>query len=256
LPDTCGLDVRVAFGHYRSVPDYGSFARFYDALMDDPRPKSNRVLEAIDKYLPEASSLLELGCGTGAILAGLSSLPSLTGLDRSPEMLAIARDKVPQARLIEGDIATFYIGERFDVVMCVFDTLNHLPSFSLWNDLFERTNDHLVEGGLFIFDVNPIGELRQLGEARPWVQDFDGNTVIMDVQLDHDDLWIWEIKVFEHVGEDRFTLHHERIREFGVGLGRIESALAPRFTLLEVTDPVGGVPNDDSARAYFVARRR
>src|ERR1039458_810939 len=190
--------------------------------MDDPQPKSTRVLEAIDKLLPEASSLLELGCGTGAILAGLSSLPSLTGLDRSPEMLAIARDKVPQARLIEGDIATFDIGERFDVVMCVFDTLNHLPSFSLWNDLFERTYDHLVEGGLFIFDVNPIGQLRQLGEAPPWVHDFDGNTVIMDVQLDHDDLWIWEIKVFEHVGEDRFILHHERIREFGAGLGRIE----------------------------------
>jgi SAM-dependent methyltransferase len=241
--------------HYGSVSDYRKFARFYDSIMVDPRPKSRHVLRVIDKYLPEASSLLELGCGTGAVLAGLSSLPSLTGLDRSPEMLAIAREKVPRARLREGDIATFDIGERFDVVMCVFDTLNHLPSFILWNDLFERTYDHLAEGGLFIFDVNTIGQLRQLGEDPPWVNNFDGNTVIMDVQLDQDDLWIWEIKIFEHVEEDRFVLHHERIRELGVGLERIESALAQHFTLLEVTDPAGGDPNDDSARAYFVARR-
>jgi SAM-dependent methyltransferase len=243
-------------GQYGRVSDYSKFARFYDSIMVDPRPKSTHVLRVIDKYLPEASSLLELGCGTGAVLAGLSSLPSLTGLDRSPEMLAIAREKVPQARIGEGDIATFDIAERFDVVMCVFDTLNHLPSFSLWNDLFERTFDHLADGGLFVFDVNTIGQLRQLGEAPPWVNNFDGNTVIMDVRLDHEDLWIWEIKIFEHVEEDRFVLHHERIRELGVELKRIESALAQRFTLLEVTDPAGGNPNDDSARAHFVARRR
>lgn len=238
------------------MPDYSSFARFYDELMDDPLPKSTRVLDAIRKYLPKASSLLELGCGTGAILAGLSRLPSLTGLDRSSEMLAIAKDKVPQARLVEADIATFDMAERYDVVICVFDTLNHLPSFSQWNDLFERTFDHLEEDGLFVFDVNTIGQLRVLGEAPPWVHDFDGNTVIMDVELDRDHLWTWDIKVFEHLGEDRFRLHHERIHELGVELRRIESALATRFTVLEMTDPVGGHPNDDSSRAYFVARRR
>jgi SAM-dependent methyltransferase len=238
------------------VPDYRSFARFYDAIMDDPVPKSRRVRTAIDQYLPTASSLLELGCGTGAILSGLSGLGSLTGLDRSPEMLAIARDKVPQARLIEADMTTFAIEERFDVVICVFDTLNHLPSFSLWNDLFQRAHEHLADGGLFVFDVNPIGQLRQLGEAAPWVHEFDGNTVIMGVEPEGDDLWLWETKIFEHLGEGRFALHVERIHELGVELARIKSALAPRFRVLEVTDPAGGAPDDDSIRAYFVARRR
>jgi len=237
------------------MPGYRSFARFYDALMEDPQPKSARVLDAIEKYLPQASSLLELGCGTGAVLAGLTSLRSLTGLDRSPEMLAIARAKVPSARFIEADMASRDLRERFDVVICVFDTLNHLPSFGLWTGLFDRVYDHLAEGGLFVFDVNPVGQLRRLGDAPPWVDEFDGHTVIMDVQFKEDGPSIWDIRVFERLGGTRFTLHHERIEELGVELNRIKSSLASRFDLLEETDPKGEKPNDESLRAYFVVRR-
>jgi len=44
----------------------GDFARFYDDAMDDPAPRAARVVEFIDRYLPEAETLLELGCGTGS----------------------------------------------------------------------------------------------------------------------------------------------------------------------------------------------
>ena len=77
----------------RNVAPYESFARFYDGLMGDARPKSARVLDVIRRHLPEASSLLELGCGTGAVRAWLTALPSVTGLDRSAEMLAIVGEK-------------------------------------------------------------------------------------------------------------------------------------------------------------------
>lgn len=87
--------------------------------------------------MPHASSLLELGCGTGTNLAGLPELASLTGLDASPEMLAVARLKVPAATFLEGDMAAFDLGRQFDVVICVFDTLNHLASFDRWTSLFD-----------------------------------------------------------------------------------------------------------------------
>jgi len=245
----------MALRHDGAMHDYRSFARFYDTLMDDPQPKSGRVLTAIEKYLPEALSLLELGCGTGSILAGLTTLPSLTGLDRSPEMLAIAQAKVPSARLIEADIASFDLDERFDVVICVFDTLNHLPSFDLWTDLFGHVYDHLVEGGLFVFDVNPIGQLRRLGEDPPWVADFDGNTVIMDVQFGENGPSTWNVRIFEHLADSLFTLHHESIKELGVELARMKSSLVELFDILEETDADGEVPNDESLRAYYVVRR-
>lgn len=235
---------------------YGQFARFYDAVMGDPEPKRRRVLGSIDRYLPVASSVLELGCGTGAILAGLGSGRALTGVDRSPEMLTLARRKCPSARLIQADMCSFALPERFDVVLCVFDTLNHVPSFDGWRMVFQRVREHLADEGLFIFDLNPLGQLRRLGDAPPWVHHFDGNTLIMDVELGADALSQWDIRIFERQDAGHFVLRHARIAELGVPLAQVKEALAPAFELLEETDGGGDVPTDESARAYFTYRRR
>ena len=238
------------------MPDYDRFARFYDAAMDDPRSRGARVLSSIDRYLPGTSSVLELGCGTGSILAQLTALPALTGLDRSPQMLAVASEKVPSARLLLGDIQEFWLGERFDVVLCIFDTLNHLLTFEAWRSLFDSVYDHLVEDGLFIFDVNTVGELRRLGEEPPWVFEFDGNVLIMDVASAEDGLSEWDIRIFEHLGALRYELHRELIGELGVSLRRITNALEPRFTLLEASSDSGESPTDSSVKAYFTYRRK
>jgi SAM-dependent methyltransferase len=237
------------------VPDYDLFARFYDAAMDDPRPRGARVLASIDRYLPQAASVLELGCGTGSILAQLTGFPVLTGMDRSPEMLAVASAKVPAARLLLGDIGDFWLGERFDVVVCVFDTLNHLLTFDAWRSMFDSVYDHLVEDGLFIFDVNTVGELRRLGEEPPWVYEFDEHVLIMDVALAEDGLSEWDIRIFEHLGGSHYQLHHEQIGELGVSLRRITAALEAKFTLLEANSDSGEAATDSSVKAYFTFRR-
>jgi SAM-dependent methyltransferase len=237
------------------VTEYERFARFYDAAMDDPTPRGARVLGSIGRFLPRASSILELGCGTGSILAQLTAYPALTGMDRSPEMLAVASQKVPSARLLQGDIAEFWLGERFDAVVCVFDTLNHLLTFEAWQSMFEAVYDHLVEDGLFIFDVNTVGELRRLGEEPPWVFDFDEHLMIMDVSFAEDGLSEWDIRIFEHLGGSRFELHREQIGELAVTLPRIRAALQDRFVLLEETSESGEAPTDGSVKAYFTYRR-
>jgi predicted TPR repeat methyltransferase len=237
------------------VPGYERFARFYDAAMDDPVPRAARVLGYINQYRPDADSLLELACGTGSILAQLTALPSLTGLDRSPEMLAIAREKVPTARLIEGDMESFSLDQRFDVVICVFDSLNHLLTFDAWKSMFAAVHDHLVDGGLFIFDVNTLGELRRLGNEPPWVYDFDEHVLIMDVTFAEDGMSLWDIRIFEEVGESQYLRHHEQIGELGVSLSRLKTALEPRFALLNEASEVDGPPTDDSVKAHFALRR-
>ena len=237
------------------MPAYDHFARFYDAAMDDPGPRGSRVLRSIERHLPRASSILELGCGTGSILAQLTQFPALTGLDGSAAMLAVASEKVPSARLLQGDIGDFWLDERFDVVICVFDTVNHLLSFEAWRSMFDAVYDHLVDDGLFIFDVNTIGELRRLGEEPPWVFDFDDHVLIMDVTPGDGGLSEWDIRIFEHRGGGRFELHREVIGELGVSLSRIKSALEERYTLLEETSDSGESPTDSSVKAYFTYRR-
>jgi SAM-dependent methyltransferase len=241
--------------HGGPVPAYERFSRFYDAAMDDPGPRADRVQGFIDRHHPGARSLLELGCGTGSILARLAPGPTLTGLDRSPEMLAIAATKVPQARLIEGDMASFELDERFDVVICVFDSLNHLVNFEQWTSMFTAVHRHLHEGGIFCFDVNTVGELRRLGDEPAWVYDVGDHVLIMDVTTRADGLSSWHIQVFEHVGEMQYRLHEEVIGELAVSLWRIRSALEGAFELLEETSDSGGPPSDESVKAHYAFRR-
>jgi SAM-dependent methyltransferase len=239
---------------------YERFAAFYDVIMDDPAPRAARVNSTIARYRPEAASILELGCGTGSILARLDTAATLTGFDRSPAMLAIAAVKVPGARLIEGDMASFDLGRRFDVVACVFDSVNHLCDVASWTSMFASVHDHLTDGGLFVLDVNTVGELKRLGEEVPWVYDFEGGTTIIDVSfaLDPEGLGVtdWDIRIFERMTHTGYRLHHECIGELALPLERVRALLADRFDLLEEVDEDGLPATDASVKAYYALRRK
>jgi SAM-dependent methyltransferase len=223
--------------------------------MGDRGSDGDWVIDGLRRHCPDASSLLELGCGTGLILDQLSWVPSLTGLDHSPAMLAVARERLPAATLLEAEIASFSLGRRFDAVLCVFDTLNHLTSFEEWRRTFGTVHAHLHEGGLFMFDVNTAGKLRRLSEAPPWVQEFDGHLMVMDVMPGEGEVTKWDIKVFEHIDAAHYELRHERIGQLAVPLQTIRDELAPLFSLIDDFDENSHVPTDDSSRACFVYRR-
>ena len=68
-----------------------------------------------------ARSVLEVGCGSGAILAGLATGASVHGLDREAGRLAEARQHARQASLACGDALRLpYAGGVFDITFCHF----------------------------------------------------------------------------------------------------------------------------------------
>jgi SAM-dependent methyltransferase len=238
------------------VTDYARFARFYDRIVGDRSAEIARVRSYMSRHAPSAGTLLELGCGTGAILAGLTPPLQVTGIDRAPEMLALAARRVPSARLVQADMTSFALPDRFDVAICMFDTLNHLPAFERWRDLFDRVHEHVADGGLFIFDVNTSGRLRRLDGAPCYFGEFDGNLVVMTVRAEGAGLSLWETRIFERLDGDRYRLHHERIHELGVPLDQIRAALAGRFELLVQESLDGTSVSDESDRVFFAFRRR
>jgi len=238
------------------VADYDRFAPFYDRVMGDRTAEVDRIRTYISKHHQGAQSLLELGCGTGALLAGLAADLSVTGIDRSPEMLSVAARTVPAARLVQADITAFALPARFDVVMCMFDTLNHVTTVDGWNSLFRCAHEHLSDGGLFIFDVNTSGRLQRLAGAPPYLDEFDGNVVVMTVRSARDGLVLWETRIFEHQKDDIYRLHDEPIYELGLPVAQIRAALAGRFELLEEESLDGSPVSDSSDRLFFVYRRR
>jgi SAM-dependent methyltransferase len=243
-------------GHDGEMAIYSGFAPFYDRIMGDRTEEIERIRAYIDGYLPGARSLLELGCGTGALLAGLAGDLDVTGIDQSPQMLALARTAVPGGRLIQGDMTAFSVPAEFDVVICMFDTLNHVSSFSGWLSLFSCVHEHLAPGGLFIFDVNTAGRLSRLDGAPPFLDEFDGNFVIMTVRSADDGLSLWETRIFDHQHDDIYQLHHERIYELGVPLALIRAGLAGRFELLTEASLDGSAVSDESDRVFFCYRHR
>ena len=131
-----------------------------------------------------------------------------------------------------------------------------LSSGMLEADQMEAVHEHLADGGLFIFDVNTAGRLRRLHGAPPYLDEFDGNVVVMTVRSAAGSLSLWQTRIFERQHDDVYRLHDERIYELGVPLIQIRAALAGRFELLEEASLDGSPVSDESDRIFFVYRHR
>ena len=71
--------------------------------------------------LVRARRVLEVGCGTGAILRELSTPASLHGLDLDPAALTECRIHTPGAELVQGNALSLpYPNASFDIVYCHF----------------------------------------------------------------------------------------------------------------------------------------
>jgi SAM-dependent methyltransferase len=75
----------------------------------------------------DVRTVLDVGCGSGDNLSALATLPGLmlTGVDISPEALALARQRVPSAKLLELDVERQSLPQRFDLVIS-FQVIEHL----------------------------------------------------------------------------------------------------------------------------------
>jgi ubiquinone/menaquinone biosynthesis C-methylase UbiE len=85
----------VAVGKPRASPDFDARAATYDDL----RPQDENWWELFDLVAREADlagqRVLDVGCGTGRLVAALAPKSSVWGIDSSGEMLAVARNRVP-----------------------------------------------------------------------------------------------------------------------------------------------------------------
>jgi SAM-dependent methyltransferase len=93
----------------------------------DPRILDRRTLQRDHRYLAgllrPGLSVLDVGCGTGAITAGIAQavgpLGSVTGVDRDAGLLKIARRShagLPTLHFEEGDATSLAFLNRFDIV--------------------------------------------------------------------------------------------------------------------------------------------
>jgi SAM-dependent methyltransferase len=235
---------------------YDIFGQFYDAVMGDRSESAKHVTKLLRSSVPNAKKILELGCGTGSILKILQESYEVSGLDLSRKMLSLAREKVPPAKLSHQDMVRFKLDERFDAVLCLFDSINHVRRFSDWKKVFANVRQHLLPGGCFIFDINTRRKLERHIAELPWVHRFEENLLIMDVTALANRGSNWNIKVFEHMNRNRYVLHEEDIVEVSYPLSQVTAALRREFEDVRVVDRDGKRPTTKSEKVFFIAKKR
>ena len=215
-------------------------ARLYDAvyasIRDYPREAAD-LDRLIQERRPGARTLLDVACGTGAHLEHLTGYQA-EGLDLDPEMLAIARERLPNVAFHEDDMAGFDLGKRFDAVVCMFSSIGYVRTEERLRSAIASMARHLKPGGILIVEpwLSPddwrdrhVGAVfvdqPELKIARMNVAGRDGNVSVVD----------FEYLVGTPDAIERFTERHE------LGLFTVEQYLeAFRAAGLEVAhDPEG-----------------
>src|SRR3989338_3159390 len=133
---------------------YGKFAEVYDSVMRSQFFYDLYYAFAVEmcrKHKVKPKAVLELACGTGNLMQIFKANEfSVEGLDISEGMLLAAKSKGLKVAL--GDISNFNLGRKYDLILCIFDSLNHLSTLAKLESCFKSVKRHLC--GLFIFDLN------------------------------------------------------------------------------------------------------
>ncbi|MFJ7135720.1 class I SAM-dependent methyltransferase [Streptomyces fungicidicus] len=151
---TDGVDWDAAAASFDEEPDHG---------LRDPGVRAAWA-ERLRDWLPErAGDVLDLGCGTGSLaLLAAGQGHRVTGVDRSPAMVARAREKLAgrDAVFLVGDATAPPVGEeRYDTVL-VRHVLWTLPepdrALRHWRDLLRPGGRLVLVEGVW-GTVSPVG---------------------------------------------------------------------------------------------------
>jgi len=236
---------------------YDLLAPHYDAVTGDAAAEAAFVRGIIERRHSQAVTLLDLACGTGGMTALLAGAYQVSGLDISPGMLAVARQKLPsRTPLYQADMTSFILGIRFDVIVCAYQGVNHLLSLAAWQRCFDCAYDHLNEGGLFVFDIATVSHLARMASVPYIAEEFADNYLRITVRPAGETVFDWRIEVFELQSDGRYRLLTQNVKMRSFPLADIRDALNARFTGVEIIDDGGARCDEESAdRVWFACTR-
>ena len=136
---------------------FNLYAQYYDLLYKDKdyKKEAEYVHKMIQKYKPEAKTLLSLGCGTGKYEFELEKFGyEVFGIDLSQQMIDIANQARgdSNSEFIQGDIREIRLDKKFDVVISLFHVMNYQTTNEDLIKAFETAALHLRKNGIFLFD--------------------------------------------------------------------------------------------------------
>jgi len=250
----------------RVSPDYTVIAEIYDRMMSHVAygDWAEHVRNIWERHAAgRFRSCLDAACGTGRFLEILREQGvELWGMDVSEKMLELARSRLGSGEspapgepvLFRADLRDFRPPRRFELVTCLYDSVNYLLSMGELVAALRNLAGCLERNGLLVFDIcterNSLEHFLDYREERKlegWEYKrhswYDRNT-----RIHHND---FEVRKLSGGGRRR-EFHRQRIyrvREMDRAVREAGLALVNRYA--EFTFRRGGESAD---RVHYVAR--
>ncbi|MCD7846777.1 MAG: class I SAM-dependent methyltransferase [Oscillospiraceae bacterium] len=245
-----------------TTSSYQVFADYYDRFTKNVSYVSyaKRIDGIVMQRHKKRGSVVDLGCGTGTLGLLLAKKGySVTGVDRSSDMLTVAdkklRDADVKATFVRQDMTGFSLPCKTDVVISTLDGINHLNSQEDVLKTFRRVSRNLRHGGIFVFDMNTIYKHKNVLANNCFI--FDTDNVYLGWQNDYsisDNSVLITLDFFVN-GKDGVSHYTESFREKAYPVMKvfgmlIKSGLVP----LEIYDGISyKPPKKTSERVMIVA---
>ena len=205
----------------------------------------------VEAGLPDAPTLLELGCGGGNNAAHLKAcFAGVTLTDLSPQMLAVSRALNPDCEHLVGDMRKLRLGRAFDVVF-VHDAIDYMTTRHDLRLALETAFLHCAPGGLALLTPDYVRETFRPGAEHGGSDRGARALRYLEWTYDPDDT------------DTTYTVEYAYLLRENDGPARIEhdrhvNGLFPRAEWLRLLSEAGFRPeitHDQYGRDVFVARR-
>jgi len=172
------------------------------------------------------NSVLELGCGTGNVLFALENEQEwnkIVGLDRCYEMLIEANKKKQKfdssAYFINADMKNFAFDYKFDLVLCLFDSINYLTDEKFLRKMLLNSYFSLKDNKLLIFDMITVKKMDDFFKEGLYAQDMEDISLIWESEtIKFGKEYNIKASFFKKTEDDKFEkiVENHRKRIYGI----------------------------------------
>jgi SAM-dependent methyltransferase len=160
-----------------SVPDtFEDLARYYDPLMSHVNyGRWFTTVLTLGELLNRNPRHLDAACGTGTLAGMLRQAGwNSAGVDLSQGMVREARRKHADLPLAQADLRALPFHREFDLITCLFDSLNFLLDEADLALAFTALHGALRDGGILYADIITERMVTDHFEGQEWMESNDG----------------------------------------------------------------------------------
>ena len=154
-------------GQMIADPSEEFYTQTYDTVVPDWPGEIDFYQALASPVYAQRQGVLEVACGTGRVAIQLAKLGGdVVGLDLSPGMLALAREKsaaMKNVRWIQDDMTSFDLGEAFGLVIVPGHSFQFMLTPADQLSCLESVNRHLAPGGSIVIHVDHL-DVEWLGD--------------------------------------------------------------------------------------------